>query len=101
MKRSLDLNSLMNGLRLFAPRLLRFAVVFFVLLLAGVYGFVLWRVQSLSAVQPTDADVSAQVKLSATPHINQTTVKQMQDLQDNSVSVHTLFDEARNNPFQE
>jgi hypothetical protein len=101
MKQSLDLRAISNGLRMLVPRLLRFAVVFFVLLLAGVYGFVLWRVQGLSNVQPTDTDVSTEVKLSATPHVNQTVIKQMQDLQDNSVSVHTLFDQARSNPFQE
>lgn len=101
MKQSLDIASITNQLRILMPRLLRFAVIFFVLLLAGVYGFVLWRVQSLANVQPSDTDVSTQVKLSATPHIDQTTVQQMQNLQDNSVSVHTLFDQARSNPFQE
>jgi hypothetical protein len=101
MKQSIDIHALLSSLRLIAPKLLRFTVVFFVLLLAGVYGFVLLRVQTLSNVQPSDADVSAQVKLSATPHINPTVIQQMQALQDNSVSIHALFDQARSNPFQE
>ncbi|HEU4967130.1 MAG TPA: hypothetical protein VFT53_06700 [Candidatus Saccharimonadales bacterium] len=101
MKQSINLTSLLSSVRTLAPKLLRFSVIFFVLLLAAVYGFVLMRVQTLSNVQPSDADVSAQVKLSASPHINPSVVQQMQSLQDNSVGVHTLFDQARSNPFQE
>jgi len=101
MKQSMNIHAVLDTLKTFAPKLLRLTVVFFMLLLALVYGFVLLRVQSLSNVQPSDADVSAQVKLSATPHINPSVVQQMQSLQDNSVSVHALFDQARNNPFQE
>lgn len=101
MKQSISLTSLLSNVRALAPKLLRFSVIFFVLLLAAVYGFVLMRVQTLSNVQPSDAAVSAQVKLSATPHINPSVVQQMQSLQDNSVSIHALFDQARNNPFQE
>lgn len=82
-------------------RLSRYAVVGFLLLLAGVYGFVLVRISALSDAQPDDAAISAQVRASATPHVNPAVVQQLQDLQDHSVSIKTLFDQARNNPFQE
>lgn len=80
---------------------LHYAVIIFVLLVAGVYGFVLYRVYTLANAKPSDAAVSAQVQASATPHIDATAAQQLQALQDNSVNVQTLFNQARSNPFQE
>jgi uncharacterized protein involved in cysteine biosynthesis len=82
-------------------QLRRYTVVLFLLLLVAVYGFVLFKVNELIGTQPNDADVSAQVQASATPHVDPATVTQMQALQDNSVRVQSLFDQARSNPFQE
>jgi hypothetical protein len=79
----------------------RYAVLLFFLLIAAVYGFVLYRINTLSSAQPTPDAVTAQLKTAATPHIDQTVVKQVENLQDNSVSVQALFDQARSNPFQE
>lgn len=82
-------------------RLSGYAVVLFLLLLVAVYGFVLYRISVLSSVQPSDADVTTQAKASAVPHVDSNAVKQLESLQDNSVSVRTLFNQTRNNPFQE
>jgi Ca2+/Na+ antiporter len=82
-------------------QLRRYTVAFFLLLLVAVYGFVLFKVNQLIGQQPDDAAVSSQIKASATPHIDAATVTQMQALQDNSVRVQSLFDQARSNPFQE
>lgn len=76
----------------------RYAVLLFFLLLAGVYGFLIFRINSLSNATPTDSSPVSTVQV---PHIDPTVVKQLQQLQDNSVSVKSLFDQARSNPFQE
>jgi glycosyltransferase A (GT-A) superfamily protein (DUF2064 family) len=78
-----------------------YSVIFFLLLLAAVYGFVLFKVNGLIGLQPNDADVQSQIQASATPHVDAATVKQIEDLNDNNVSVQSLFDQARSNPFQE
>ena len=79
----------------------RYAVLIFLLLLTAVYGFVIYRISAARNAQPSDASVSAQVQASATPHIDPTVINEMQGLQDHSVNVKTLFDQARNNPFHE
>lgn len=79
----------------------RYTVVFYFLFLALVYGFVLLKVSQLINVQPSDSDVNAQVQASATPHVDAATAAQLQGLNDNSVRVQSLFDQARSNPFQE
>lgn len=78
----------------------RYILVIFIVFVAGLYGFVLFRVNSLSHAQPLASDVTNQIKAAAIPHIDQAVVKQLQSLQDNSVGVQALFNQARSNPFQ-
>jgi hypothetical protein len=78
----------------------RYAIILFFLLLVAIYGFVLLKINSLSSAQPSTSAVSSQAQTVAIPQINPTVVKQIQNLQDNSVSVQTLFNQARTNPFQ-
>lgn len=81
-------------------KLRRYSLLIFIGFMVILYGFILIRVNSLSHAQPQAADISQQVKAAAIPHIDQTVVKKLQALQDNSVSVQSLFDQARINPFQ-
>lgn len=78
----------------------RYSLVIFLVFISLVYGFVLFRIHSLATVQPSSDAVSSQVKAARIPHIDQSVVHQLQSLQDNSVSVQTLFNQARSNPFQ-
>lgn len=78
----------------------RYSLTLFIVFVVCLYGFLLFRVNSLSNAQPLAADVAKQVNAAAIPHIDQAVVKQLQSLQDNSVTVHSLFDQARSNPFQ-
>ena len=82
-------------------QLRKYSPVLFLLLLAAVYGFVLFRASQLISAQPSDSDVSSQTQSAVTPHVDPAAVDQLQALQDNSVSVKSLFDQARSNPFQE
>jgi len=79
----------------------RFGFLLFVVFIAVLYGFVLMQTNNLSSKEPTSLDVQNQINAAQLPHINQTVVNQLQSLQDNSVNVQTLFNDARNNPFQE
>lgn len=78
----------------------RFSLIIFLLFIACVYGFVIVRINVLNNAQPSPDAVSSQVKADRIPHIDQSVVRQLQALQDNSVNVQALFNQARNNPFQ-
>jgi hypothetical protein len=78
----------------------RYSVIIFVLVMIGIYAFVLLRINSLDNVQPTQNAVTAQNNPIRSARIDQSVVSQLQTLQDNSVSVQTLFSQARDNPFQ-
>lgn len=68
------------------------------LLVATLYGFILWRINVYSNAP---AATSNSTQSAARPHIDPATVSKLLSLQDNSVSVQALFDQARQNPFQE
>lgn len=74
------------------------AFIFF-LAVASLYGFIVWRINVLSNTPASAAGQTANT--TAQPHIDPATVAKIQSLQDNSVNVQTLFDAARENPFQE
>ena|SRR5579862_8777851 len=70
-----------------------------VLLILLVYIFVVFRISQLSNAEPTAEQTSSTASL--IPKINQNAINQIQSLENNSPQVHTLFEQARNNPFQE
>lgn len=71
----------------------------FLLLVIVVYAFVTWRISVLQNAQPSASSVSAQIQ--ASTQIDQSTIGKIQKLQNNSVSVNALFNQARQDPFQE
>ena len=81
--------------------LFRLRVVLFVLLLSMLYGFIIWRVQTLATAQPDAAAVASQTSATSKPHIDQALVDKVKQLEDTNVTVQALFDQARKNPFRE
>lgn len=79
----------------------RYRVLIFIVLICAVYGYVLFSINTLSNQQPSTENVSTELSTIRTPKIDKSVVKQLQDLRDNSVSVQSLFEQARNNPFNE
>ena len=79
----------------------KYAVIGFLGLVIVLYGFIVFRINTLSNASPSTTSIDDQVKGAHVPHIDQNIVRQLQSLQDNSVSVKALFDQARANPFQE
>ncbi len=100
MSKQLSLKGLPLQLTAIIDKLKRYSLPVFLVFVAGVYGFVLLRINNLSQAEPSDQAVTSQVQAAKVPHIDAGVVKQLETLQDNSVSVQSLFDEARSNPFQ-
>lgn len=72
-------------------------VAIMIVLLA--YLVVVWKISSLATAEPSDTDVSAAA--SSIPKVDKKAVQQIQALEQNNTQVHSLFNQARNNPFQE
>lgn len=99
-KQNLSLKSLVSKIADYLYRLKPYSLLIFLLFVALIYGSVIMTIQNLSSATPSDIAVSGQVQAAQIPHIDESVVNQLQSLQDNSVSVQTLFNDARSNPFQ-
>lgn len=99
-KQKAQLQELITRLTGNAQDLMRYSLVAFLVFVGLLYGFLLLRITALNGQQPTQAQISSHVQAAQIPHIDQAVVKQLQSLQDNSVSVQALFNQARSNPFQ-
>lgn len=72
----------------------------FLVFVGLIYGFLFLQINSLVGSTPSDADIDNQVKAAHVPAIDEDVVDQLMSLKDNSVNVQSLFEKARNNPFQ-
>lgn len=78
-----------------------FRIVLFFCVVALLYGGIIWRINSLANQEPTETQTKTAQDKSKMQRINPSTAEKMRQLQDNSVRVQTLFEEARKNPFNE
>jgi len=95
-----NIDQLLEKLTDIIKQLKRYAPLLFCGLLVLLYGFLFYRIHVLDHAAPS-ASTTTQAKAAQVPRIDPDVVKQLKNLQDNSVSVKALFDQARSNPFQE
>lgn len=79
----------------------RYYKIIFVIVLIGLYGFLIFRINVLSAAEPTVEQIDEVVKEVKRPRLDKEAVAKIQELEDQNIQVQTLFQEARNNPFSE
>ena len=99
MKQSLKLDIIKDNLLAKLRTVQHYSLLLFIVFIAALYGFIFWRINTLNGQQPSSVVVNGQVQAAQILQVNQAVVNQLQSLQDNSVSVQTLFDQARTNPF--
>ena len=79
-------------------RVVRYRIILFLLAMIMIYGYLVFQIGQASSVAPASDQQLTTTK--ASPRIDPEVVKQLQQLQDNSVSVNALFNGTRTNPFQ-
>lgn len=79
----------------------RYAVFIFVLLGLGIFGFLVFRIRTLANHEPSESAVEEKIGDARPITIDQSAVAKVQQLQSTNVDVKALFDQSRDNPFQE
>lgn len=79
----------------------RLRIVLFLLLVILLYGFVVWRIQTLSTAEPDPQTIALKTSTASKPHIDKSLVEKIENLESSNVTVKALFDQARRNPFRE
>jgi len=60
-----------------------------------------FRINQYSHTEPADSAVQEKLQTTKRPKVDQAVLDKIQQLQDQNVQVQSLFDQARNNPFNE
>ena len=94
--KSLNIRLLVGGLSKKYGRHAVFVAIIAVLL---AYIFVVFRISQLSGAEPASGQNTNNPL--AIPQVDQKAIKDIQSLEDNNTDIKALFDNARNNPFQE
>lgn len=77
---------------------LSFIAILFILLSCG---FLVYRIGTLTNIEPTQEQISEKLKDVRRPKIDQEAINQIQTLESENIEVQSLFKEARDNPFQD
>ncbi len=97
----MNIKSSQDQLRQVWQSTLRLRILLFLAVLTILYAFIAWRINTLVNAEPDRAIVEAKMHKTTTPVVDKSIVDKIRQLEDNSVDVRTLFNEARQNPFRE
>ena len=97
----LNLNDVVDQFKPYLKQVSRYKVGLFIALVAVIYGYSTYNINQLVNSQPSTTQVQATVNPLSLTRVDKSVVSQLQTLQNNSVSVQALFEQARNNPFHE
>lgn len=78
----------------------KYVVLIFIVVVVGVYMFIVLTIGHLAVAEPTDDDVTTKLKTIKRPVVSQDTLNKIQELQSQNVDVKAIFQQARDNPFQ-
>lgn len=76
------------------------AVILFILLVVGVFGFMVVRIYLLSSAEPTSSQVDEKMSTYRIVKLDTKIVELFRSLEDRNISVESLFDNGRTNPFE-
>ena len=97
----LDTATLLEKFTIASALLKKHAVVLCFVIFGVICAYIMITVSQLSGREPSQANVDKQIKAVARPKIDPKTAEIMEDLRERSVTIQTLFEQARDNPFTE
>ncbi len=100
-KKSFNFNEIKDQINGIVQLLNKNKIYIFILFIMITYGYIYVKMQSADSASPNTAQIQAIANPLAGTKINAQVVQQIQSLQNNSVNVQTLFQNARNNPFND
>ncbi len=97
----IDVKKYLDQLTKLANQAKKYLGFMFVLVLLGLCGFLVFRINQFSHSEPSQDAIDEKLNASQRPKFDQATLDKIQQLQDQNVQVQTLFQQARDNPFAE
>lgn len=79
----------------------RYAIVICFVIFGAMYAYLIHASSQQTANQPSDTEINEKFQGAKRPKVDESAARTLQQLSDQNIEVQALFDEARNNPFDE
>jgi hypothetical protein len=97
----IETKDILPKLKAFLATLRKYAVGIAIGVVILIYGYLVFKIGTISAVEPNEEAVTEQLQDTQRLRIDQEAINKIQQLEDQNVGVRSLFKAARDNPFQE
>lgn len=95
------MKELQNKLQPIVEIIRRYGITIAVVIVGGVYGYLIYTSSTLVQTEPSEAQISEKYQSAKRPKIDEAIISKLTELQDNNITFQALVDNARNNPFVE
>lgn len=96
----LDTKDLLAKLTTFKNFIARYAVIIFIVIVSLVFAFLVYRIASYSNQEPNDDQIEERLSSFSSVKLDDETVQKIEELQDRNISLESLFNNGRANPFE-
>ncbi len=79
----------------------KYTTLFVILVILWIFGYLIINIQSLISKEPSESVIEEKINATKTAKIDRSAIEQIKKLQSINIEIKTLFDQARDNPFQE
>lgn len=100
MSKNIEVKQIIKSLKLALQKLRRYAWFLFIVGTLLLYSFLVARISMLSDPKPDEQTVTEQMNTVKRLKIDQSSIDRIEQLKDQNIGVQALFEEARDNPFQ-
>ncbi len=97
---NIELKPILKKLQPFINFLKKDSVAIFLVIIAVIFGFLIWRIGSLAGAEPKQDALDEKLLSVVRPRIDQESINKIKALQAQNVNIQSYFVD-RNNPFQE
>lgn len=101
MSKKIDIATLKASLKKYWQKFSMHATFAVLIVVLVAYVLVVWQISKLATAEPSTQDQDAALAATNIPKVNKTAIEQIQSLEQSNTDIHSLFNQARNNPFQE
>ncbi len=101
MSKDLDISTLKIKALEGASILKKYSVIIFIVVSMSALGFMIFRINALSNREPSDSMVNEKSNQNQNFNIDDSVVKKIEELKETNVDVKAIFEQTRDNPFQE
>lgn len=79
----------------------RYSFLLFLVIFAGMAGYLVSRIGYLSSLEPTADQISTKVSEVKKTNTDTESIQKLKELEGRSISIESLFDNGRTNPFED